>query len=411
MSTTATVTDHQPLEVVTRTRQTEARTAMALVSGLCAAGVPVRDITLVARDVDRYEEFLLRGARRYELTVAVWTPLKLDETVPNQLAQSLCTILATPATIPVTTLCRPLRLGWIPPDNAVSNSDMWPLSDRTVSALRREYDGHTNSLAGWQADTDTAGLKAQTASAFETYLQWLCQCTHAPSPAAIGETLLPVLERYERMVLPQQQGTVGVSQLGETVRGLQRTQALVRRTAKTYGQRLDDGRYDQSWEVVAKLLTAYTETVPGRRENPTAHAVDVMAANDTWALETPYVLALGLVDGEWPRPPESVFPTPARDALRRTNTASTQQLRPRAGWTERRDKDQFLDTLGAATERCILFRHTEDREGVERHPSVFLAECEPSRVDESHRRQLVSDGETLPVALSQAGHTEATTDE
>jgi len=53
------------IELVGQTRQQEARIAVGTAVGLIEKGVSPSDITITAVDVDPYEEFLERAAKRY----------------------------------------------------------------------------------------------------------------------------------------------------------------------------------------------------------------------------------------------------------------------------------------------------------------------------------------------------------
>jgi ATP-dependent helicase/nuclease subunit B len=131
---------------------------------------------------------------------------------------------------------------------------------------------------------------------------------------------------------------------------------------------LDQGRADRSWATVAGLLETLATQHPGRREHANATAVDIVAANDVWGRQVPYVVALGLCDGVWPRRPETPLPpTLCRATL--VGDGQFARLAPRPQWAYRRQRDQFVKTLQAGTAGVVLTRPTRTPDGVDRPPS------------------------------------------
>ena len=100
-------------EIAATTRHEEARAAMAVVAELREGGVPVRDIVVVARDLDTYEEPLTRAAIRYGVTPVFWTQIRLTQTRPFRLLMAICELFATPEP-DRDDLFTPLELGWTP---------------------------------------------------------------------------------------------------------------------------------------------------------------------------------------------------------------------------------------------------------------------------------------------------------
>ncbi|GAB6880662.1 hypothetical protein JCM17823_29360 [Halorubrum gandharaense] len=395
------------VEVVARTRQEEARAAVATVAGLVDRGVSPSDIAITAVDVDPYEDALTRAARRYGMTLAVWTPLRLKRTEPYRLlASTVDALRARDAANGVTaeTLAEPLRFGWVPADGGRG-----PVDPAAVDALVRDHPDAAYTLTDWRTAVAESALDTGDTQAWMAYCNWLDAQPSRPSPEAVRETLVPLLDGYEAAVLPDPSDGAVVSRVAETVRGFDRTEELLRMTGRRYDKWLDYGRADRRWDDVAGLLDAFASTVPGRRELPTAAAVDVVSANDLWALEVPYVVAVGLVDSEWPRTPASAVPSAARAATVRrggdddegTPEPTGPAIRPHSTWTTARDHDHFVAAVDAATQLLVATRYAEDGDGVERRPSRFLADLETTPVEGTARDDLVGDPTALPAAIAE----------
>lgn len=379
------------------TRHDEARAAMALVAALVDRGISPSDVTVVVRDVDPYEEPLTRAARRYEVTPTFWTQLRLKRTLPYQL--TVATIGALTAaeavdngeemptdsesvSLDIEPLLAPLKFEWCPPaaaDAASSypNDTGWPIDQRTVAMTCETAAGETGSPSEWRHQLAEAGVDDRVL----TYGDWLADQPTSPTADELTGVLLPILETYREVVLPERHAAddTTLTETARTARALARLaggdgaseEGLVGECAGKYADWLADGYAKRSWATVAELVDTIATTVPGRREYATARSVDVMEANDTWGLNLPYVIAVGLVDGEWPRPPESCFPAAIRERLRGTEGPAS-GLRSRSGWTAGRELDQFIDTLRAASKGLVLTRFQRDADGVETLPSPYL---------------------------------------
>lgn len=418
--------------LVARTRAAEARAVVACVDGLVAAGVSPSDVTVVVRDVDAYEGPLRRAARRYGVTLSVWTQLRLDRTVPYRLTRAVVALLAererTEGAVGADALLAPLRFEWVPPaDGAASEDcDAFPVDPAALGALARRASGESRAVADWPDavrrmaaetntteaaaadgvagvgvdDADTSRL-AELADALDRYAAWVGAAPATPGPHDLDILLSPVFEAYRTRVMPARRAAddATLTDTARTARALDRMSELTGELADKYGDWVADGYAPRSWATVADLLDAIATTVPGRREYATARSVDVMEANDVWGLDLPYVVAAGLVDGEWPRPPESTFPAALRRLLRTTDGPGA-ALRPRAGWTEAGELDQFADTVAAASEGLVCTRFAVDADGIEVRPSPYLRAVDATRVDRDALDRLIGPDRELPAPVA-----------
>jgi ATP-dependent helicase/nuclease subunit B len=165
-----------------------------------------------------------------------------------------------------------------------------------------------------------------------------------------------------------------------------------------YADRLAKGALEQSWSAVAELCRLVATQRPGRREASNARAVDVLEANDVWLLDVPFVVAAGLVAGEWPREVGSTLPPELHEAVLSGDGAAA-SLAPRTAWMDGRDRDQFGDVLDAAGDALVVTRHTERADGTEKRPSPLLECLDVESVPEDARRRLVSPDRELPAPI------------
>ncbi|MWV64857.1 hypothetical protein GRS48_08495 [Halorubrum sp. JWXQ-INN 858] len=391
------------VELVSRTRAAEARAAIATVAGLVSRGVSPSDVLVTAVDVDSYEDALRRAAGRYGLTLAVWSPLRLVRSVPYRFAETTIAALRDrDAGIHVDDLREPLRLGWVPP----RNPDRGPLDRAAVDVVARGFRGQRHALPEWKRLIAGSEASRTTKRHWMAYLNWLDAAPAAPSPGAFLDVLIPAMEAYDDAVLPDAADGRPVSELAETLRAFDRTAELLRTVRKRYGDRLATGRIDRGWAPTHELLEALARTLPGRRELPTAAAVDVVEANDAWALDVPYVVAIGLVDEEWPHVPTSAVPSIARAAtVRRSDGgrgSGASPVRPHSTWTDARAHDRFVGVVDAAAELLVVTRFAADGDGVEQRPSRFLDDLDPvlDRVADAERAALVADPTALPESIA-----------
>ncbi len=380
------------VELVGTTRRDEARAVMATVAALRDSGVPLRDVAVVARDLDPYEEPLYRASIQYSLAPVFWTQLRVTRTRPYALVESVCDVLDSEE-LSLTAFCRPLEHRWSPPS---ATSPAWPIDPETVQGLRQAVTDEPQTLDEWYSELDA---NPDVDERFVTYAGWLDGCPE-PTPDAVANVLTDVVEAYEELGLPVTRENDSPA-LGETerdARAVVRVKTLVQQLRHKYADRLDEGTLDRSWGSVAELSQLIATQRPGRREHSNARAVDVFEANDVWLLDVPYVLAVGLVDGEWPQRTESVVPPELQaEIIRGDGRAGA--LAPRTAWTTGRDRDQLDDTLRAAGDGLIVTRHTESTAGEERRPSPLLNHLETDVVSADERRRLVSPERELPAAV------------
>jgi len=398
--TTKSTSARPVVELVGQTRHEEARIAVATAAGLLENGVSPSDIAITAVDLDPYEDLLERAAKRYRLTLAVWTPLNLKRTCPYQFVASLLAVLRgrSEGPLDIETLGEPLRLGWVSSQNQSLDG---PLPADLVDRIVDRYHGTTLSITDWKREIAEGDLQSETKCYVIGYLNWLGTQPQQPSPDAVSDTIVEAMEAYEHAVLPSEAGTEPVSDLAETLRGFDRTMTLLETVQQRYWKWLDNGRTERSWRVVEDLLDAFATTLPGRRELPTAAAIDVKEANDLWALGVPYVIAVGLVDTEWPRPIDSVIPSVSRAAISHQDSSHNSGVRPHSSWTTARDHDHFVSAAAAASDLFVVTRFATDADGVEQQPSRFLDDLEPTHISDGVA-ELIGDPSMLPETIAES---------
>lgn len=376
------------VEIETTTRYQEARGAMAVVAGLREHGVPVRDIVVIARDLDGYEEPLTRAAIRHGVTPVFWTQINLIETDLYQLITSLCELFAT-VEPDCETLFGPLGLGWTPQEA----TDEWPLPAEVLAETVHRLPRKSRHIEAWQSLIDEA---AWTDRRVVEYVEWVAR-NPEPTPEAVADALGGVVESYRETVLPERRATDSPALLEtETAaRATVRMETLVEQVESKYSQRLSDGWTDKSWVAVQGMCESLARQRPGRREHANARALDILEANDIWAREVPYVVAVGLVDGEWPTQANNTVPPELQHAIL-VGDGSAEQLAPRTVWLDGRDLDQFRDTIAAATTGIIITRHTRGVDGSQRPRSPLLDHLTVEPISRDARQQLLSTDRVLP---------------
>ncbi|MBX0325690.1 hypothetical protein EGH21_21980 [Halomicroarcula sp. F13] len=379
------------VEMASRTRRAEARSVMALVAALRERGVPVRDLALVVRDLDTYEEPLFRAAMQYGVTPVFWTQLRVTRTRPYALVESVCDALAAER-VDRRTLLRPLEHRWTPPAGA---SEEWPVEPATVQRARAALPDGARTVTEWEAVVTASDADERVAA----FVQWLDEAPE-PDPAAVSSVLGRVVEAYADHALPETKAadTPALLETETEARAVVRVRTLVKQLRGKFAERLEDGTVDRSWADVAELASVVATQRPGRREHSNARAVDVLEANDVWALDVPYVVALGLTADEWPRATESTLPPEFQEAVLR-GAGETSTLAPSAAWTDGRDRDHFADTLRAAATGVVLTRHTETTGGETVHPSPFLDRLDTDAVPTAQIQRLRSSERTLPERI------------
>lgn len=383
-------------ELVAKTRRQEARTAMATVDTLIDHGVPVRDIAVITRHIERYEAPLFRAAIQYGITPTVWTQLHVTQTRPYALVEAICDALAEDTLTPET-LCRPLELRWSPPSStSTSSSTPWPIEPETVQAALEALPDTTQSVAAWREEIASI---PHLDDRFITYTEQL-DAYPDPDPAAVSSVLVDVIEAYEEHGLQKTKAadSPALIETERDTRALRRVKTLIQSLQHKYADRLDEGTLDRAWSAVADLSQLMATQRPGRQEHSNARALDIIESNDSWLLDIPYIVIVGLVDGEWPAHVESVLPPEFQEAVLKGND-QVGTLAPRTAWSNGRDRDQFDDAVRAASRGVILTRHTETIDGEQRRPSTLIDYLDTTVVSDQKRKQLVSPDRVLPDAI------------
>lgn len=424
-------------EIVASTRREEARAAMATVSGLREQGVPVRDVAVVARDLDPYEEPLFRAAIGYDVTPVFWTQLRVTRTQPYALVDALCATFADERIGP-DALLRPLEHGWAPvevaedavdavdAENAEDAKDAedaedtkdaedageadvsggsWPVDRPTIESVKRVLPPGTRSIADWHAELADGRVESTTTDVDERVRQFVAwaatNATAEPTPETVGEVMRDALAAYRTVGLPaiRSRDSPALLETEREARAVNRVTTLVAQVERKYGDWLAEGTVTESWDAVRELCHALATGRPGRREHSNARAVDVMEANDVWALSVPYVIVVGLVEGEWPQPPGSVVPPELQETVL-AGEGATGVVAPRTAWGDGQDRDHFADAMRAAARGVVVTRHTRTSEGDERAPSPYLAWVDAETVTDPARRRLTSTDGTLPEPIA-----------
>ncbi|WP_049909032.1 hypothetical protein [Halorubrum saccharovorum] len=389
------------VEIVSPTRRDEVRAAMAVVASLRDHGVPIRDIVVVVRDLDAYEEPLFRAAIQYELTPVFWTQLRVTRTRPYALIEAVCDVLDEER-VDVETLLRPLELCWSlrstpgRDEQSVSTTCQWPIDPATVSRVMERLPDGTRTIPEW---VDVIKSTGDADGRFQRFVEWIDDAP-MPEPESVSTLLGDVIEGYAEHGLPETKAgdSPALLETETDARAVVRVRTLVRQLRHKFADRLEEGTVDQSWGDVANLASVIATQRPGRREHSNARALDVLEANDVWALDVPYVVVLGLTADQWPRPPESVLPPEFQEAVLQGDGQSG-LLAPQPAWIGGRDRDQFTDALRAAGQCAVVTRYTQTREGNEVQPSPLLGYINTERVGETDRERLISADRRLPPEI------------
>ena len=406
------VPDRTAAEFVADTLEAEARLAAAIVAGHLRNGASPSDVLVVARDAGEYERRLRRAMERHDIPLAVWAQLPVERTVPYRQFAASCALLGADEP-ELDRLLAPLDFHWVPPAFAAKNTDAtaWPLSTVDIGGLRDALaDGSPNDpperpIDGWAgrvAEAVEAGrLDPERADPFRTFLDWVREQPTLPEPVDLHGTFEPIVEAGREVALPAvfASDTPGLGRTSRYARALTRVEELLTDTRAKYREWLEAGDVPRSWLAVADLAERVVATRPGRREHANAAAVDTIDATDAWLRESPHVVAVGLVDGVWPRRVESVFPEAFRGAVVAGDSAAARRLAVPSRWTAAREVDHLASGLGAATETLACTRYRHDREGTARERSPLLADVSTRHVDDEAVQSLLTTG-TLPDALA-----------
>ncbi|MGZ0746087.1 hypothetical protein [Haloparvum sp. AD34] len=366
------------MEVVADSRPDEARRVLEVVARYVNDGGSLSDVVVVAPDLDAYEAPLADAAARHDLPTATWTQLPLTDTLPYRLLTALCRVLDDdPCT--ADEFLAPLEYEWAPPD-----ADAGPLDAAATAALRAgildETDPETDRPVTEWCDR-VAGLDAP--AVVDAYRSWVGTHRHAgePSSQQVVETLEPVLDEYEETVLPRRKDRDDptLTRTARTARAVVRTQDLVVEVAEKYDDRVAAGE-NRSWTLVDRLAETIGGLRAGRREHANARALDVVDANDTWALSREVVIAVGLRQGGWIESPGGLLPPELRDRLL-GGRPDASSLGLRATWSEARVRDHFRDTVAAAMDTIVCTRPRRDEDGTEVPRSPLLATVDTRLVE------------------------------
>ncbi|AUX08302.1 hypothetical protein AArcSl_0652 [Halalkaliarchaeum desulfuricum] len=384
--------DVPAVEIVSTTRRDEARSAMATVAALRERDVPIRDIAVVVRDLDPYEEPLFRAALQYGITPVFWTQLRVTRTRPYALVTAVCEVLAND-TPDLETLTRPLELRWSPRQ---VTSEAWPIEPeelhRSTDALSQE----ARSISEW---ADVLESAEEVDDRLRKFAEWV-ESAPSPDPESVTSLLDDVVEAYAERGLPETKAADSPALLETEIdaRAVVRVRTLVRQLQHKFADRLEEGSMERSWSDVSELAGVIATQRPGRREHSNARALDILEANDIWALDVPYVIALGLTADEWPQPSQSALPPEFQEALLRGDGQSG-KLAPQPAWAGGRDRDQFLDTLQSANRCVVVTRYTQttDNDDVPRSP--LLDHLDTRQITEEARQRLLGCERELPPEI------------
>jgi len=375
---------------------------MATIRALRDRGVGVRDIVVVARDLDPYEQPLTRAAIQYGLTPVLWTQLRVTRTEPYALIDALCRLVAD-GDVSAQTLLAPLTQRWVPP----TASESWPLDHATIQTHVDALPSGQHSIADWVETVRTH----TTDERLTTYCDWIQ--THAdrdPTPETVSDVLTTAIDAYRETSVParQQSDSPALTETETAARATRRVTTLVEQVTHKYQEWLADETVSQSWSAVQELCELLATQRPGRREHSNARALDIMEANDVWALSVPFVIAVGVTAADWPTQTDSVVPPELQEAVL-SGAGKTATVAPRTAWGDGRDRDHFADAMRAATNGVIVTRYTQTADGTEVHPSPFLASLEMETVPEPARTRLVSTEQHLPEPIADLLTTSAAT--
>ncbi len=398
-------------ELVADTPEAEARLAAGVVAARLRNGASPSDVLVVARDAGEYERPLRRAMGRQGVNLAVWAQLPVERTIPYRQFAATCTVLAADE-LGAEQLLEPLEFHWVPPATACEDTDTtaWPLPTAEIGGLRTALDedsGAERSLDGWSdrlaAAVDDGEIDRTRARPLRTFLGWAREQPRTPEPVAIHDTFEPLVEAGREFALPAvfAEDSADIGRTSRYARALSRIAELLTDTRAKYREWLDAGDVPRSWLAVADLAERVVATRPGRREHANAAAVDVIDATDAWLRAAPHVVAVGLVDGVWPRRVESVFPEAFRQVVVAGDSAAARRLAVPGRWTAAREADHLASGLGAATETLCCTRYRRDREGTARERSPLLGGVSTRQVDEA-AQSLLATG-TLPDALAADG--------
>jgi len=381
------------VELPAPTRREEARAVMATIREIRDRGVDIRDIVVVARDLDPYEQPLTQAAIQYGVTPVFWTQLRVTRTEPYALIAALCTLFDA-GDVTAATLLEPVAQRWVP----LTDTAGWPLKQPTIQAALEALPSGHRSIPEWAETVQTHTTDEQLI----TYCDWLqSHAGREPTPETVGTVLEASIDAYRETSVParQQADSPALMATETAARATVRVTRLVEQVRHKYDEWLADGTVSQSWGAVQELCELLATQRPGRREHSNAWAIDIMEANDVWGLSVPFVIAVGATAAEWPAQTDSVVPTELQEAVL-AGAGETDIVAPRTAWGNGRDRDHFADAMRAAERGVIVTRYTQTADGGAVYPSPFLASLEMETVSKQARTQLVSTTPQLPEPIA-----------
>lgn len=380
------------IEMATRTRRDEARSVMALVGSFLDQGVPERDIAVVVRNLETYEQPLFRAALQHGITPVFWTQLRVTETRPFALIDSICDALSG-ETIDKRILLTPLEHRWTPTD--CSEPD-WPIDSKTIQEAKSTLSEESHTINKWvKRTTESDDVDVR----IERFVHWLANVPE-PRPDTVASVFHDVVDAYRRAGLPETKATDSPALLDTEIdaRAVYRVKTLVEQLRHKFADRLDEDMVDKSWSDVAELATVVATQRPGRREHSHARAIDVLEANDVWVLDVSYVIVAGLTASEWPQETDSVTQPEFEEAILR-GQGKTSKLAPDTSWTNGRDRDHFADVLNAAANGLILTRYRETNRGDVVHPSPLFEVCDTDPIGDDEIQSLRTPEREVPASV------------
>jgi ATP-dependent helicase/nuclease subunit B len=429
-----TTTPSTPTEVVTTTREQEARAAMAITDQLLSAGVSPSDIVMTTRTATTYETALKRAARQYGRKVSIWTQLELKQTTPYRLLTTLCDLLSvvhddvsgtstttssTPVSVPYDLLEQAIAAEWIPPSGyqSASGSYTWePLPNPRIQIpddTAESWPGEALTLDEWELVLNATPDAGSATARLQSLLTWLDDQPAEPTPRDIREALIPVFEAYCDVVLqtyPERDDAALTATL-EAARAADRVvdmaghdhgDGLIAQVARKYADWLSRGQLTQSWSNVTYLAETIASVTPGRREHAHGGVVDVLDATNAWLRDVPFVIALGCVDGEWPQTAGGILPAEVRARIQANETVAAKCLPSREQWSTARDYDHWADAVGMASQHLICTRYERVSDGTTAHRSPLLDTLETASVRGQEVTALLSTSQVFPDLLESA---------